>query len=624
MSPVCKEDTYRALELLESYYRQLHNTDDADLKEAIETVIRTFKSELFKTLLEIQEYYEKTLMNKDMSKEEKTIESMKLLDKHCTNSETYETCQKENSYGRAGEPINNVSNGVNRDTHRQVDYEQWKVVNVTLRRSETGFGFTIAGGVDSMHIPHDSGIFVASLIEGGAAMQDGRLQVNDVIMHVNNTNLNEITHEIAVEALRNAGNQIKLKVRRRIEYPQTVKICLYRGKMNLGFSIAGGSDQEHYPGDPSIYITKIIPNGVAELDNRLAVNDCITSVNNIDLTNVTHRESIEALRSSNIDPIILYVKKYSQDGYKNVDDADDNHIENNVFSNESQNVYSGNDSQIASKYSFNDQNESIEPMQFSDANYDTQQVLSTRSEQYFTKEIENNDSPDKIARSDSITVNMDNDISRSPRKVVLHRKSDEPSLGFNIVGGDNNSGIFISYITVGGLAAQNGGIYKGDTILSVNGTDLTEVNHEQAVLILKNCDGSNIEFILEYSPEELKRYNTSIFENNIFINQNIRLPSTTESIVSSKMIKKQILYVRTQFDYDPSKDSGLPGRGLQFSYGNILKVINSGDEEWWKAKLLFVENEQIGIIPGIKRVIKREKLRLRNVKFNNSTQSNIK
>lgn len=60
---------------------------------------------------------------------------------------------------------------------------------------------------------------------------------------------------------------------------------------------------------------------------------------------------------------------------------------------------------------------------------------------------------------------------------------------------------------------------------------------------------------------------------------------------------------RALFDYDPTKDSGLPGRGLIFSYGDILHVTNASDDEWWQARKLVPESddEGLGIIPSKRR-----------------------
>ena len=41
---------------------------------------------------------------------------------------------------------------------------------------------------------------------------------------------------------------------------------------------------------------------------------------------------------------------------------------------------------------------------------------------------------------------------------------------------------------------------------------------------------------------------------------------------------------RSLFDYDPSKDEGIPSRGLPFKFGDILHVTNASDEDWWQAR----------------------------------------
>ena len=58
-------------------------------------------------------------------------------------------------------------------------------------------------------------------------------------------------------------------------------------------------------------------------------------------------------------------------------------------------------------------------------------------------------------------------------------------LGFNIVGGEDGEGIFISFILAGGPADLSGQLRRGDQIISVNGQDLKHATHEQAALTLK-------------------------------------------------------------------------------------------------------------------------------------------
>ncbi|XP_058149178.1 synaptojanin-2-binding protein [Dasypus novemcinctus] len=66
-------------------------------------------------------------------------------------------------------------------------------------------------------------------------------------------------------------------------------------------------------------------------------------------------------------------------------------------------------------------------------------------------------------------------------------------LGFNIVGGtdqqyvSNDSGIYVSRIKENGAAALDGRLQEGDKILSVNGQDLRNLLHQDAVDLFRNA-----------------------------------------------------------------------------------------------------------------------------------------
>jgi len=88
-------------------------------------------------------------------------------------------------------------------------------------------------------------------------------------------------------------------------------------------------------------------------------------------------------------------------------------------------------------------------------------------------------------------VLSDEDMSREPRSVTLMKGG--TGLGFNIVGGEDSEGIFISFILAGGPADQSGQLRRGDQILSVNGVDLTAATHEEAAHALKVSTNWNLE-----------------------------------------------------------------------------------------------------------------------------------
>ncbi|NXU71623.1 DLG2 protein, partial [Oreotrochilus melanogaster] len=87
-----------------------------------------------------------------------------------------------------------------------------KIANVLFSVFSPGLGFSIAGGVGNQHIPGDNSIYVTKIIDGGAAQKDGRLQVGDRLLMVNNYSLEEVTHEEAVAILKNTSDVVYLKV----------------------------------------------------------------------------------------------------------------------------------------------------------------------------------------------------------------------------------------------------------------------------------------------------------------------------------------------------------------------------------------------------------------------------
>lgn len=79
--PVKKQEAHRALELLEDYHSRLSSPQDRALRSAIERVIRIFKSRLFQALLDIQEFYELTLLDDSKSVQQKTAETLLIASK---------------------------------------------------------------------------------------------------------------------------------------------------------------------------------------------------------------------------------------------------------------------------------------------------------------------------------------------------------------------------------------------------------------------------------------------------------------------------------------------------------------------------------------------------------------
>ncbi|XP_073399385.1 protein scribble homolog isoform X10 [Dendrobates tinctorius] len=96
---------------------------------------------------------------------------------------------------------------------------------------------------------------------------------------------------------------------------------------------------------------------------------------------------------------------------------------------------------------------------------------------------------------------------RSLRLSTCLMRNDK-GLGFSIAGGvgstpyrAGDAGIFISRIAEGGAAHRDGTLRVGDQVLSINGVDMTEARHDQAVALLTSTSPT-ISLLVEREPPQ--------------------------------------------------------------------------------------------------------------------------
>ncbi|XP_076548244.1 disks large 1 tumor suppressor protein isoform X12 [Osmia lignaria lignaria] len=669
--PVRKQEAHRALELLEDYHAKLTRPQDKQLRLAIERVIRIFKSRLFQALLDIQEFYELTLLDESKSVQQKTAETIRIADKWEASDGPITPTFAQNDGGPAfpvNQTLSNIygrrsaspdvadhvdetqkprytgggveeqlppppsppqlkeagqldgvprPNSVDRilhpdgsqhiltshealnkshdswqghdgdqahtpllaaDTRHVNGDDDWEYEEIVLERGGAGLGFSIAGGTDNPHFGNDTAIYITKLIPGGAASADGRLRVNDTILQVNDVSVVDVPHAAAVDALKRAGNTVKLYVRRR-RHTQLIEIELIKGNKGLGFSIAGGIGNQHIPGDNGIYVTKIMEGGAAQVDGRLVVGDKLVAVRNAlqgdkNLENVTHEEAVATLKATQ-DRVVLLVAK----------------PETGIVPPPPPPMASDNSLSPQPRK----QNGSVS-------------ALENNSTLPYSQESRHASSLALHGAATPRAVSQE-DVSREVRTVVLNKGSS--GLGFNIVGGEDGEGIFISFILAGGPADLSGELRRGDQILSVNGINLRTATHEEAAAALKGT-GQTVTIVVQYKPEDYNRFEAKIHDLKQQISQQNMMTGTL-----MRTSQKKSLYVRALFDYDPNKDDGLPSRGLAFRYGEILHVTNASDDEWWQARRVTPQGDEegLGIIPSRRRWERKQRARDRSVKF---------
>lgn len=444
----------------------------------------------------------------------------------------------------------------------------WEYEEITIERGSSGLGFTVAGGTDNPHYKNDSSIYITRLIQNGPAYLDGRLKLEDIIVRVNDTELLDVKHSEAVSALKNSGNRVQLLIKRR----------------------------------------KFTPTSTNNVTNN---NNNLKSLNN-HTTKLRHQTS--STSSTNNTPRI-FTSTLSSSQITNQQQTPPSQLRASGHSGPA--ILRGSAQYSTTRESSTlNKAPKLKSASSSQSLQQTDEVDATRIYNSFRENISNSGGGAHSKSTSAIDFDAAKSVSRLPRTVILQRS--QKGLGFNIVGGVAGGGTFISYIVPGGAAERSNKLHCGDQVLSVNGIDLRSATHEEAASALKQA-GQTVKLVVRYRPEEYIK-----FENKINDLRERNMLSTGTLQTS----QKRSLYARALFDYDPSKDSGLPSKGLPFKFGEILHITNASDDDWWQAKKVLDNGQDDtihGIIPSKRRIEKRERARLKSVKFNhrNSSESTL-
>eukprot|EP00102_Acyrthosiphon_pisum_P012560 XP_008181774.2 PREDICTED: multiple PDZ domain protein isoform X5 [Acyrthosiphon pisum] len=131
-----------------------------------------------------------------------------------------------------------------------------------------------------------------------------------------------------------------------------------------------------------------------------------------------------------------------------------------------------------------------------------------------------------------------------PQREVTVRRDPNKSLGISIVGGKvdffnstntNNSaaisGIFVKHVLPQSPAGQDGQLKTGDRILEVNGTDVRHANHEQAVAVIRSA-GNPVIFLVQslvcWSEDQYEQSKSSaVIEDSFKVSQEPMKPGNS-------------------------------------------------------------------------------------------------
>ncbi|XP_035030631.1 peripheral plasma membrane protein CASK isoform X16 [Hippoglossus stenolepis] len=178
---------------------------------------------------------------------------------------------------------------------------------------------------------------------------------------------------------------------------------------------------------------------------------------------------------------------------------------------------------------------------------------------------------------ESTNGDMDLENVTRVRLVQFQKNTDEP-MGITLKMNDSNHCI-VARIMHGGMIHRQGTLHIGDEIREINSISVANQTVEQLQRMLREMRGS-ITFKIVPS------YRT--------------LGSSCEDLPSTIQPKGRQIYVRAQFEYDPSKDELIPCKeaGIRFQVGDIVQIISKDDHNWWQGKLENMKNSTAGLIPS--------------------------
>ncbi|XP_061678675.1 peripheral plasma membrane protein CASK isoform X3 [Syngnathoides biaculeatus] len=186
------------------------------------------------------------------------------------------------------------------------------------------------------------------------------------------------------------------------------------------------------------------------------------------------------------------------------------------------------------------------------------------------------------------------------RLVQFQKNTDEP-MGITLKMSDANNCI-VARIMHGGMIHRQGTLHVGDEIREINGIGVADQTVEQLQKMLKEMRGS---ITFKIVPSYRTRASSCEKVSPCTSRQS---PANGRSSVNSSILdlpsavqpKSRQIYVRAQFEYDPSEDELIPCKeaGVRFRVGDVLQIISKDDHNWWQGKLDDTKNGAAGLIPS--------------------------
>ncbi|XP_053871363.1 ligand of Numb protein X 2 isoform X2 [Malaclemys terrapin pileata] len=327
-------------------------------------------------------------------------------------------------------------------THQPPTLPEGEITTIEIHRSNPyiELGISIVGGNETPLI----NIVIQEVYRDGIIARDGRLLAGDQILQVNNFDISNVSHNRARAVLSQPCMVLHLTVLRERRFGSRThnhadstslredgfQVTLHKrdSSEQLGIKLVRRTDE------PGVFILDLLEGGLAAQDGRLCSNDRVLAINGHDLKHGTPELAAQIIQASGERVNLTISRPVKSQTVAILREAGTH-----------------NSSQ-----------------------HQAQQLFHSRHSSH------------KIL-SQCIACQ---------EKHITVKKEPHESLGMTVAGGrGSKSGelpIFVTSVQPHGCLARDGRIKRGDVLLNINGIDLTNLSHSEAVAMLKASATSSV------------------------------------------------------------------------------------------------------------------------------------
>ncbi|NXS45754.1 LNX2 protein, partial [Balaeniceps rex] len=360
------------------------------------------------------------------------------------------------------------------DTNQQPPaLPEGEITTIEIHRSNPyiELGISIVGGNETPLI----NIVIQEVYRDGIIARDGRLLAGDQILQVNSFDISNVSHNHARAVLSQPCSVLHLTVLRERRFgsrthnhvdttsslrEDSFQVTLHKrdSSEQLGIKLVRRTDE------PGVFILDLLEGGLAAQDGRLCSNDRVLAINGHDLKHGTPELAAQVIQASGERVNLIISRPLKSQTVSIIRDTG---------------THNSNSHQ-----------------------HQSQQLFHSRPSSH--KDL-----------SQCVTCQ---------EKHITVKKEPHESLGMTVAGGrGSKSGelpIFVTSVQPHGCLARDGRIKRGDVLLNINGIDLTNLSHSEAVAMLKASAASSVVAlkalevqIVEEQPQANEEQLSTISEN---------------------------------------------------------------------------------------------------------------